>query len=155
MTASDKYDTQLGPEAYSGSLTNIPHYYGDLARGLLVAAAALSLLASPLFADSVSSQYPYLIAGAFAAVVAAGLTNPKKRWSLIADVIVASIGMIAYASWAFAGYDSINMIAFMLRMLIALMFLFALYFSFKTVRAFFLHEIGKGRPFTDFNGDRN
>lgn len=132
-----------GFEPSYATFTSIPHYYGDIVRGLLLGAAALLLISFPLYADSVRTQFPFIIFGAFVAVAVAAFTDPHKRISLMADAIVAGVGMVVYAGWGLLGYDGLNPVAFVLRLAIAVICLFAFYFSLKTVRAFALHEIGK------------
>ena len=137
-----------GLESSYATYNTIPHYYGDVVRGLLLGAAALLLIASPLYADAIRSQFPFLVLGAFCAVTVAAFTDPHKKLSLMADATVAGTGLIVYAGWGLLGYDSVNPVAFVLRLAVAVIFLFAFYFSLKTVRAFALHEIGRGEVFT-------
>ena len=134
------------------TFTPIPHYYGDAVRTLLVGATALLLLASPLYADAIRIEFPFMVLGALIAVAVAAFTDPQKRITLMADSVVAGVGLIVYAGWALLGYDG-NPIAFVLRISVAIIFLFAFYFSLKTVRAFVLHEVGReGRLVSEAKG---
>ena len=144
-----------GLEPSYATYNTIPHYYGDVVRGLLLGAAALLLIASPLYADAIRSQFPFLVFGAFCAVTVAAFTDPHKKLSLMADATVAGAGLIVYAGWGLLGYDGVNPTAFVLRLAVAVLFLFAFYFSLKTVRAFALHEVGKDERFVaEENPDR-
>jgi hypothetical protein len=51
------------------------------------------------------------------------------------------------------GYKNIEPVAFMLRVLVAVIFLFAFYFSMKTLRAFMLRQIGKRETMDEFEDD--
>ncbi len=144
-----------GLESSYATFTTIPHYHGDAARGLLLGGAALLLIASPLYADSIHMEFPFMVVGALFAVAAAALTDPHKRLSLMADAVVAGVGMTVYAGWGLLNYDSANPIAFVLRLAVAVIFLFAFYFSLKTVRAFALHEIGREDDFATEDKERN
>ena len=131
-----------------GEWPSIPHYYGNVSRQLLLAGAALMLLAAPLYADNVRLEFPFEIIGAIIAAGCAALTSPHSKLTLFADAIVAGVGTIVYSVWGIFEYDSITSTAFVLRLAVALVFLFGFYFSMKTVRAFALHQIGK-RPTVD------
>jgi hypothetical protein len=141
----------IGFEASYASLTSIPHYYGTIVRQLLLGAAALVLFASPLYADSIQTEFPFEVVGVFFAVLVAALTNPRNRYTLMADAIVSGVGMIVYAGWGLLEYQTISPVAFILRLAIAVICLFAFYFSLKTVRAFALNSIGKLDTLTDLN----
>ena len=58
-----------------------------------------------------------------------------------------------YAAWGLFEYDSINPVAFVLRLAIAVILLFGFYFSVKTVRAFMLGQIGKRESVDEFDSD--
>ena len=137
----------------TSSWPGIPHYYGNAARQLLVGGAALMLLASPLYADNVRIEFPFEVAGALAAVGFGAFTNPRAKWTLVGDAIVSGVGAIVYATWGIFEYETINPIAFVLRLVIAIIFLFAFYFSMKTVRAFTLHSIGRRESVDEFETD--
>lgn len=134
---------EVGFEPSYATLNPIPHYYGSFVRELLVGAAVLMLVASPLYTDNIQVEFPFVLLGALAAALVAALTNPRVKSFSIMDAVVSGVGLVVFASWAIFQYDSINILAFTIRILIALIFLFAFYFSMKTVRAFVLHQIGK------------
>lgn len=153
----DNFDPHRGniePHGFEPSYARWPsvtHYYGDVVRELFLGAAALMLITSPLYADSLSVQFPFIVVGALAVVALAAFTNPHKRWSLMGDCVVAGVGVVVYAVWGLAGYGKIaSPIAFVLQIAIALIFLFAFYYALKTVRAFSLHQIGKRDRFDEF-----
>gem|GEM_PF-5152135 len=131
-----------GFEASYAAFTSIPHYYGTVVRQLLLGGTALALLTSPLYADSIQIEFPFEMFGALFAVCAAALTNPRNRYTLMADAIIAGVAMIVYAGWGLLEYQTISPVTFILRVVIAIIFLFAFYFSLKTVRAFAMHQIG-------------
>lgn len=144
-------DSESEPEGAPGrafgpsypDFTPIPHYHGDKARMFLLGAAALMLFASPLYADSLKDQFWLIVCGALASVAVAAVTDPHRRGSLMADAVVAGAGMAAYAGWGLLGYDPADPVTFVLRLAVAIIFLFAFYFSLKTVRAFLLKEVGR------------
>ena len=129
----------------------VPHYYGDIVRQLFLGGAALLLFAAPFYADSITSELPYEIAAGLAVVCLAALTNPWKRWVITSDAITAGIIAVVYEWWALTGYDTITPIAFVLRQATAIIFLFAFYFSVKTVRAMALHQVGRREERDEFS----
>lgn len=135
----------------SNNWPSVPHYYGDVSRQCLLGAVALLLLASPLYGDNVRIEFPFEIAGALVIVAFAAFTNPHLRWACMGDAAVSGAGLALYAGWAFFEYDSISPLALVLRLAIALIFLFAFYFSMKTVRSFALHQIGRREEIDEFN----
>ncbi len=130
---------------------SIAHYYGDPARQLMIGAAALMLIASPLYGNNLRVEFPFEVVGALIAVSFAALTNPRASWISVGDAVISGVGMIVFATWGIIEYDTINPIAFVLRLAVALLFLFSFYFSMKTVRAFMLHQIGKRETVDEFD----
>ena len=129
---------------------NIPHYYGDSVRQLLLGAAALMMISSPLYSDALRTQFPPIIIGALVAASFAALMNPRDKWVILGSAVVSGIGLVVYAMWGMYGYDHVNPVAFMLRVAVAVIFLFAFYFSMKTLRAFMLRQIGKRNTIDEF-----
>ena len=129
---------------------DVPHYYGDIIRQLMLGAAALMLFASPFYENPGRPELPLIVIGTVAVVGFAALTNPWKKSVLIGDAIVTGVGMVVYQWWALDGYDSDSSIAFVLREALAVIYMFAFYFSVKTVRAMILHQVGKRDSVDEF-----
>ena len=113
-------------------LQKIQHYYGDFVRQCFVGAAALMLLAAPFYADDLASILPFAILGAVALVAAAAMTSPWNRTVIMADAVLAGVGLVIFELWALEEYSSAPLLAFVLRQAIAITFMFAFYFSMKT-----------------------
>lgn len=120
----------------------IPHYYGDIARQIMLGAVAIMMLSAPFYSDSLQAEFPFEIVAAIILVAFAALTNPIKRSIVLIDAMLTGAAAATFALWAFLGYGQVDSVAFMLRDVIALLFLFAFYFSLKTLRAMILHQIG-------------
>lgn len=152
----DDFDPQRGniePHGFEPSYAHWPsitHYYGDVVRELFLGGAALMLVSSPLYADALQVQFPFIVVGALVVVALAAFTNPHKQWSCAADCVVAGAAVVVYGMWSLYGYEEVGPIAFVLRLAIAIIFLFAFYYALKTVRAFSLHQIGKQDRFDEF-----
>src|SRR3989344_9204096 len=111
---------------------NIPHYHGDAVRQLFISAAALMLIGAPFYADSLRTELPFEIVGALILAALAALANPHKKLALVADAIAAGVGLVIYKTWALYTYHDSTWMQFVLREVIAIIFLSAFYFSMKT-----------------------
>lgn len=128
----------------------VPHYYGDLARQLMLLGVALMLVGEPFYADDPAGQFPAIIGGGLLIAAFAALTSPLRRSIVFLDVLLSAAAVVFFGGWAFQGYDTIDSVMFVLRDAIALVFLFAFYFSLKTLRAFLLHQVGKPDSLAEF-----
>jgi hypothetical protein len=147
-----KPDTPRGLEPSYATFTPIEHYYGDSARELILGGTALMLLTSPLYADKLSLEFPFEVAGAIAAVCFAALTNPWKRWVLIGDAVLSGAAVVIFQGWAVLDFSGDEPVAFVFREAITLVAVFALYFSVKTVRAMALRQVGEQAHRGEFGG---
>jgi len=138
------------PPPFAMMRAGIPHYYGDYVRQIFVVTGALMLIMAPFLVNRAPALLPFEIGGAIALVVLAALTNPKKVWVLLADSLTAGVGIIVFESLAIAAYASGNWLAFIALEVVTLAFLFALYFSLKTVRAMMFGQVGKRPTFGEF-----
>ncbi len=109
------------------------HYYGDTVRILFVVCAVLivgaQFIGSPFLTPGAS------MIAAVALVIAAGLTNPVQFWTHIVNSFLAGIGagLCGYISLAhYRGGESI--LNEFLVIILAILFLIALYLSVKTLR---------------------
>ena len=137
--------TEVEPGAYVPWMygwSRISHYYGDSVRQILLAAAALMLVGMPFYTDDLSVEMPFIVIAAVVLVIVAALTSPMKSAFISADVIVSGVGLIIFEIWAILGYGESTVLQFVLREALAILFLFALYFSSKTLRSMLLNQIG-------------
>ena len=135
-------DLHMGP--------SIPHYYGDYVRQIFMLCGAAMLIFSPFLAASFPGALPFEIGGALLVAILGALTNPAKQISMLAEAIVAGVGVVTYELLALNSFSSGAMIAFIEREALAVAFLFALYFSLKTIRNMAFHMIGKKERVGDF-----
>jgi hypothetical protein len=137
---------------YNSSGETVSHYYGDLVREFFLGVAAVMLFAAPFYGDDVRAEFPFIVIAALIVVCLAALTNPWKKSVLVADAIVAGVGMVVYQVWALNEYGITSYTSFVFREAISIIFMFAFYFSVKTVRAMLLHQIGKRASPDEFSG---
>jgi hypothetical protein len=127
---------------------NVSHYYGDIVRQLLVAAAILLVIGAPFYTNELSAQLPYIVFGTLVLVSVAAITSPTRAVFIGADAVTSGIGFVIFQMWALLGYPNDPAHQFLIRQLLALLFLFALYFSTKTLRNMLTNVIGRGQPLT-------
>jgi hypothetical protein len=132
------------------SWTKISHYYGDSVRALLIVCAVLMLITAPFYADDIQTELPFIVLGTVAMVFVAGMTSPWKRGVISADAVTSGVGFMIFEIWALSDYRSDLILQFVLREAIAILFLFALYFSTKTLRNMLLNNIGRPDGPRDF-----
>jgi hypothetical protein len=131
--------------------SRVSHYYGDTVRQIFIAAAALMLLAAPFYTDDLAIELPFIVIGTVVLVCVAALTSPRKRAAISADAIAAGVGLVIFEMWALLGYDNGTLLQFALREALAILFLFALYFSTKTLRSMLLDQVGRRDTPSDFS----
>lgn len=129
---------------------SIAHYYGDYVRQIFIVTAAIMLITAPFIIERAPVLLPFEIGGAIILAILAALTNPKKTWVLMADALVAGVGVLVFEILALGAYNAGSMIVFILLEAITLAFLFALYFSLKTLRAMMHGQIGKRPKYGEF-----
>ncbi len=125
-------------EQYEEKTPYIPHYYGNTIR-LLFLGSALILLLSAMVDKELFAFYLFIgIFVVLGIVILAGLTSPNTRFSIISDTGISAVLFIFFEYSALMTSPAVNGGAFdavfLLRQLLALIFLLALYFSVKTWR---------------------
>ena len=128
----------------------LPHYYGDYVRQIFMLCGAIMLILAPFLDSTMPALLPFEIGGALIIAILGALTNPQNQLSMLANAIAAGVGVVMYELLALSLYGSGSMLAFLEREVLAVFFLFALYFSLKTLRNMVLHHIGKRDTFGDF-----
>ena len=128
----------------------VPHYYGDIVRRLFIGAVAAIVISAPFFGGAIPLLLPLEVIGAVALVILAALTNPKNKTVMIADAGAAAFGIVLYETTALYSYSKGDIWTFLAHEALVLTFVFALYFSTKTVRAMLLGYIGKHLPPGEF-----
>lgn len=139
--ANDVHDDNLGLVGTENFIGVIPHYYGDAVRQLFIAAAALILVTAPFYAELTPYTTITDIVSALVLACLAALTSPRLRSVLLLDACAAGAGLLVYESAAVSGYSSGDLVMFVMRQALAIIFLFALYNSVKTLRSMLLNRV--------------
>jgi hypothetical protein len=126
----------------------VPHYYGDFVRQLFLVGAIGMLVLIPFFEVIIPLLLPFQVFGALLLIVLAAMTNPRNKTVMISDAIAAIVGAAVFELVAMSAYTSGLFYSFLAHQVLAAVFMFALYFALKTVRAMETGRIGK-RPTED------
>lgn len=123
---------------YASHRPAIPHYHGDAVRGLFLVSALVLIVA-----QSTGAELPFPTAGAVIAavalVIAAGITNPREPWIHWVDAVLALMGTFIFGTAAVEHYRARMSLfdpSFAYVEALALLSLFALYFTTRTIRGF-------------------
>lgn len=127
-----------------GPIFTRPHYYGDIVRKLFVAGDTIMILTYPFFRDRIIFSISISIFVIITVGVIAGFLNPRQKWSSILTFII-SVGALSifeyHAATSVTGEDrSWFDLFFWTNQILAVIFLFALYYSAKTIRGFYTNK---------------
>ncbi len=111
------------------------HYYGDIVRVLFLIAGG-ALIVAPVLAPLSSGMVTLLAPCILLLGVMAGITNPRQRWTMLANLLIAAIALLVLEGVAIGAYRAADGISvpFLLWQALALNFFIALYFAAKTLR---------------------
>lgn len=114
-----------------------PHYYGDIVRRQLIA-AGIAILCAALVDTELRFFYYFIgVFGVLAFIILAALASPISRGSMINITSVAGVMFLVFEYFAIDAYTRSGTafdLAFFFRQIIAIIFLFSVYFSTKTLR---------------------
>ena len=116
--------------------SGVPHYYGDIVRALFLVAALIMLLGLPVFVNYLDFPLFYSVITMVILGLSAGLTNPRQTWIAAVNVAIAITGFIVFDIKTVDAYRTQvgGMKFFISNLVLAFLFLMAIYFSVKTLR---------------------
>lgn len=120
----------------------IPHYHGDMVRGLFLVAAITLVVAQSTGTELPLSAVSAVVSAALL-VVAAGITSPTQSWIHWVNALFACIGTLLFGTTAVEHYRagmSVFDPSFASVEALALLSLFALYFTTRTIRGVLLRS---------------
>lgn len=116
------------------------HYYGDAVRFLFMLAAIIMLVTLPFLSNKLPVPVYVSILVILLIGILAGITNPLQKWISVLNVAIsvgASSTFEYYAVKSFINYQATTLY-FITNQILAFVFLFALYYGIKTLRAMYL-----------------
>lgn len=118
------------------------HYYGDAVRFLFMLAAIIMLITLPFLSAELPVPIYIAIMVILATGVLAGITNPLQKWISILNTTISLGALSVFEYYAVNSFISSHRssLYFVTNQALAIVFLFALYYSIKTIRAMYLKE---------------
>ncbi len=111
------------------------HYYGDKVRFLFLTIAIIMLVLTPFFLDKKPLPASSTVFGVLVLAVLAGLTNPRSKNFIVFDFIVSMLLVIVFGYETIDSYKNFYLDTFFFgNLVLAILSIFALYFSSKTLR---------------------
>lgn len=121
----------------------VPHYHGDTVQMLFLTGGIVILASLPFFKNLLQAGTSFLPIFVVLLVLGGAIVNPFQRLTVAVNLIIAAIAVILFEYAAVIGFGEDEFILSVIRQSLAIIFLFALYYSGRTLRAMFLHQIGK------------
>jgi hypothetical protein len=115
------------------------HYYGDIERTLFILGGLVMLVGLFFFYQYLPFPSYISLLAIVILVIIAGLLSPRQKWLAVVNMVIAALGSLIFGLQAFVTRLEADMGYFpaalpWVNLAIALIFLFALYFSTKTLR---------------------
>jgi len=117
---------------------DMSHYYGNRVRQLFFIAAGIMLVGLPFVRGSLAVPEVISILGVLVLDFLAALTNPRQVWVNWVNTAIAALAMIIFELFAVRSFSEGSSFFFVVNQGLALIFLIALYFNTKTLRAMLL-----------------
>ena len=121
----------------------VPHYHGDTVRILFLIGGVIILATLPFFKNLLQIGTGFLPVFVILLVLGGAIVNPFQRWIVTIDLIISAAAVILFEYAAVIGFGKDIFFLSVVRQVLAIIFLFALYYSGRTLRAMFMHQIGK------------
>ena len=122
---------------------NVAHYHGDTVQTLFLIGGIIILATLPFFKNLLQIGTGFLPIFVVLLVLGGSIVNPFQRWIVTVDLIISATAVVLFEYAAVIGYGSDIFFLSVIRQSLAIVFLFALYYSGRTLRAMFMHQIGR------------
>lgn len=118
------------------------HYHGDTVRILFLVAAGIMLVSLPLVQSKVFLPSFLSVVAIVILTLAAGITNPKLVWTAQANCAISVLAFLVFDTEAVLAFraETFDSIFFGANFILGFIFLFATYYSVKTLRGFMLQS---------------
>ncbi len=118
------------------------HYYGDAVRFLFMLAAIIMLITLPFLSGKLPVPIYFSILVILIIGVLAGITNPLQKWISVLNAVISIGALSAFEYFAVKSLinNKVTTLYFITNQVLAFVFLFALYYSIKTLRALYLKQ---------------
>lgn len=131
----------------------VPHYHGDTVQMLFLTGGIVILASLPFFKNLLQVGTGFLPVFVVLLVLGGAIVNPFQRLIVAVNLVIAAVAVVLFEYAAVIGFGEDEFFLSVIRQSLAVIFLFALYYSGRTLRAMFLHQIGKKNG-QSYNGDQ-
>ena len=112
----------------------IPHYYGDIIRKIFLVCGLIILITLPFLKNNISTPIFYSVLIILVLAFFAGMTNPRQKEIIVGDVIVSVIAFLVFFYQTVTKFQGFFDLLFLTNFLLSILFLFAFYWSVKSLR---------------------
>ena len=118
------------------------HYYGDIVLFCFLLSAGVMLISLSFLYGRLPVPIYFSIFAILAIGIFAGFTNPLQKSTAVINFFISVVALFVFEYNAVKSYItfSISDLLFIVNQILALIFLFALYYSAKTLRAKYLDK---------------
>ncbi len=111
------------------------HYYGDQIRRIFMVGVVLMVLGLPLMLDLFDLPLYVGLIAILALSYLAGFTSPRHPLTIWANAATSTVAFVVFEIYALELFEEQETVLFLANQLLAVLFLVAMYFSAKTIRA--------------------
>lgn len=113
------------------------HYYGGAVRRLFMAGALIMLITLPFFNNKLPVETVGSLCGIIILSLAASSIAPRKKLFIILDPLISIGALLIFGYYAVVTYNTYGFFnpLFFINQVLAIIFLFASYYSSKTLRS--------------------
>ncbi|MCW9054721.1 MAG: hypothetical protein OQJ98_01950 [Candidatus Pacebacteria bacterium] len=129
-----EYSIQSGEE-------QVPHYHGDVVRILFLVGGVIILATLPFYKNLLPVGTSFLTVFVVLLALGGAIVNPFQRWTVFVDLVISAVAVVLFEYAAVIRYGYDEGLLSLIRQLLAIVFLFALYYSGRTLRAMVMHQI--------------
>ncbi len=114
------------------------HYYGDEVRMIFLIMAVVILIMTPFFMDQIPLPAYFSVFGVLVLSMLAGLTSPKAKPITYFNFLVSLVSLLVFGYEVIASFDKSFSMFFVANLVLAVLSVFSVYFSSKTLRGMVL-----------------
>ncbi len=130
----DYYSRLKEMESATSEKKIMRHYYGDTVRSLFMFSAITMAILLPVVKPVLTMPTAVSIIAILLLGIFSGLTNPKQQWVIGFNSAIAIVGFLVFEYYGINAFVDGEEFFFVINQMLALIFLFAIYYNTKTLR---------------------
>ncbi len=118
------------------------HYYGNIVRVLFLVGALVMVIGLPVVKNYLTFPVLVSVVGILFLALCAGFTNPRLALSAYINTFLSCVAFVVFEYFAVVSFEKYGAGSkfFVANLLLGLLFMFAVYFSVKTVRGLLVSD---------------